>query len=155
MGERLIVERLAAVISLLAAIGRYFFLFLLYRFLWQLLKATGGGLDAVRQRGFSIMVTDLSNPASVQRYSLENQLTVGRNRDNQIILNDPYCSGKHLRLWRKGGKVFAEDLESTFGTLVSGIPLPKMTPVEIQPGAKIMIGTSQLCLQTEQERSFN
>jgi pSer/pThr/pTyr-binding forkhead associated (FHA) protein len=148
------VERLAALLNLLAIGVRYFFLFLLYRFLWQLLKVTGQGL-ASEPNSLTIVVTDLSNPTNTKRYNLESQLLVGRGHENQICLNDPYCAGTHLRLWREGDKVFAEDLETTFGTLISGTPLPKGVSVEIKPGTKIMIGTTQISLQPQQERSVD
>jgi pSer/pThr/pTyr-binding forkhead associated (FHA) protein len=148
------VERLAALLNLLITIGRYFFLFLLYRFLWQLLKVTSGLLDAEGD-GLVLVVTDLSEPSESHSYKLITQLTVGRSSSNDICLNDPYCSDRHLRLWRKGEKVFVEELDTSFGTLVAGTPLPKRTPVEIKPGTKIMIGTTQLSLQPEKERSAN
>lgn len=135
--------------------GRYLFLFLLYRFLWHVFQATGYQVEARAEEQVCIAVTDLSSPGSIQRYSLEGQLTVGRDLENKIILDDPYSSGKHLRLWRRGDKFFLEDLETTNGTLLGGKPVPKGIPVEFRPGESIMIGTTQLSLEKELERSFS
>ena len=146
-------ERLAALLNLLITIGRYFFLFLLYRFLWQLLKVTSGLLDAEGD-GLVLVVTDLSEPSESHSYKLITQLTVGRSSSNDICLNDPYCSDRHLRLWRKVKKCSWRNWTLPSAPL-AGTPLPKRTPVEIKPGTKIMIGTTQLSLQPEKERSAN
>lgn len=148
-------ERAASFLGLLVTIGRYLFLFLLYRFLWQLFQATGQMIEDQQEGEYLLEVTDLSSPGSSQRYRLEGQLTVGRDLENKIILDDPYSSGKHLRIWQQGEQCFLEDLESTNGTLLGGKPVPHGVPVEIQPGDKIMIGTTQLSMQKEPERSFN
>ncbi|HKY54829.1 MAG TPA: FHA domain-containing protein [Anaerolineales bacterium] len=48
------------------------------------------------------------------------QLTVGRDSSNDIVINDAEISRRHARLTFQGGKYILEDLGSTNGTFVNG-----------------------------------
>jgi len=48
------------------------------------------------------------------------QLTVGRDATNEIVINDAEISRRHARLTFQGGKYVLEDLGSTNGTFVNG-----------------------------------
>jgi pSer/pThr/pTyr-binding forkhead associated (FHA) protein len=48
------------------------------------------------------------------------QLTVGRDATNDIVINDAEVSRRHARLTFQGGKYVLEDLGSTNGTFVNG-----------------------------------
>jgi pilus assembly protein CpaF len=48
------------------------------------------------------------------------QLTVGRDSTNEIVINDAEISRRHARLTFQGGKYILEDLGSTNGTFVNG-----------------------------------
>src|SRR3984893_3638767 len=50
-------------------------------------------------------------------------ITIGRAPDNMIVIDDPSVSGRHAQL-RLAGEVYRlQDLESTNGTRVNGIPV--------------------------------
>lgn len=54
-------------------------------------------------------------------YNLEGeQLMIGRDSTNEIVINDAEVSRRHARLTFQGGKYVLEDLGSTNGTFVNG-----------------------------------
>ena len=50
-------------------------------------------------------------------------LTIGRGRNNDLVLNSVYASRRHAWIWRQGDRFILEDLGSTHGTYVNGLRL--------------------------------
>jgi predicted component of type VI protein secretion system len=50
-------------------------------------------------------------------------LTLGRDPNNTIVINDPQISRQHARITRQGGLLVLEDIGSTNGTFVNGMRL--------------------------------
>jgi len=68
-------------------------------------------------------------------------LLIGRARDNDIILNDPYVSRKHAQLvLHDDGKIGLVDLNSTSGTYVNGHPISG--EYFLQPGDAVKMGNT-------------
>ena len=62
-----------------------------------------------------------SGPTPGAAFTLEgDQLTIGRDATNDIVINDAEISRRHARLTFQGGKYVLEDLGSTNGTFVNG-----------------------------------
>jgi hypothetical protein len=62
-----------------------------------------------------------SGPTPGAAFTLEgDQLTIGRDSTNEIVINDAEISRRHARLNFQGGKYVLEDLGSTNGTFVNG-----------------------------------
>ena len=62
-----------------------------------------------------------SGPTPGAAFTLEgDQITVGRDSTNEIVINDAEVSRRHARLTFQGGKYVLEDLGSTNGTFVNG-----------------------------------
>ncbi len=62
-----------------------------------------------------------SGPTPGASFNLEgDQLTIGRDSTNDIVINDAEISRRHARLTFQGGKYVLEDLGSTNGTFVNG-----------------------------------
>jgi FHA domain len=66
------------------------------------------------------------------------EVYLGRDIVNEIIINDPEISRKHSRFVRMGGGYQLEDLGSTNGTYVNGQRL--MGPHQLESGELIMFG---------------
>ena len=59
-------------------------------------------------------------PAAGVSYSLEQQeIFIGRDLSNDIVINDPEISRRHSRLYKQGNDYVIEDLGSTNGTSVN------------------------------------
>ncbi len=62
-----------------------------------------------------------SGPTPGAAFILEgDQMTIGRDSTNEIVINDAEISRRHSRLTFQGGKYVLEDLGSTNGTFVNG-----------------------------------
>lgn len=66
-------------------------------------------------------------------------MELGRSNKNDIVIKDPYVSGKHLKFIMKDGKVSVQDMGSTNGSFVNGMRLGS-DPVYLEDGDKIHIG---------------
>lgn len=70
--------------------------------------------------------------------------TLGRERDNTIVINDPFASAHHARLTRRDGNWWLTDLGSHNGTLLNELPVHE--PVPLAVGDVIGIGQVELQL---------
>jgi sigma-B regulation protein RsbU (phosphoserine phosphatase) len=72
-------------------------------------------------------------------------LVIGRATSADLVLEDPFLSRQHSRLFRRGERLFVEDLGSRNGTLVNGRPIAG--PTELRLGDVIQISGSTLTLR--------
>ena len=76
-------------------------------------------LEAMVTGQFQLVMRSGPTPGTV--YPLEgDQITVGRDSSNNIVINDAEVSRRHARLNFQGGKYVIEDLGSTNGSFVNG-----------------------------------
>jgi len=69
---------------------------------------------------------------------LQPEITIGRDINNTVVINDAEVSRKHTRLFIQGGYYQVEDIGSTNGTFVNGQRL--MGPHLLRPGEVIFLG---------------
>jgi hypothetical protein len=68
-------------------------------------------------------------------------LTIGRGRDNDLVLGDPRVSRRHARIQARQGRLVLSDLDSRNGTQVNGAPIEE---VAIGLGDEILVGDTRL-----------
>ena len=68
------------------------------------------------------------------------QLTLGRDPSNEIVISDPQVSRQHARITRQGKLVVIEDLGSTNGTHLNGQRLIPHQPRVLRDGDEIRLG---------------
>lgn len=69
----------------------------------------------------AVSPAQLTSPLSPDAYPLGGSCTsVGRNADNDLVLDDPYVSRYHARIWREPDGYRLEDLDSLNGTFCNG-----------------------------------
>lgn len=80
-----------------------------------------------------------SGPTPGKIFPLEGDLiSIGRENENNLVINDAEVSRKHSQLMLQGGKYIVSDLGSTNGTFVNG---QRLTGQHIlQPGEVISLG---------------
>jgi hypothetical protein len=132
---------------------RLAFIFLLYFFLFQVVRVLMRDLRAVRPApapinpyGQMILVeagTTGLTPGTA--FNLEPVTTIGRKLTNTIALTDTYVSGEHARLFLRGDSWWVEDWNSSNGTQVNGAEVSRPTPV--LDGDIIGVGGARLKLQ--------
>ncbi len=76
-------------------------------------------------------------------------LFLGRRKENDIRLNDPSVSGRHLRIQKKKDTIYIEDLDSTNGTFLNGQSIISGHPVEVREGDLITVGNTLISLDAE------
>lgn len=123
---------------------RLLFLFLLYLFLWFVVRALLRDLrSAVREP-----VTELGRlvvieapggePAPGTAFSLEAVTTLGRDINSTIAVEDEFASARHASLSFRGRAWYVEDHASTNGTYVNGSRVVGVAPLwfgdELQVG---------------------
>lgn len=88
-------------------------------------------------KSFKIIIE--SGPSAGTELLLEkDELSLGRDVNNDLVINDPEVSRKHARLIKEGDSYIFEDLGSTNGTFILGERLSK--PTLLVPNSKITIG---------------
>ncbi len=77
-----------------------------------------------------------------EHFDLFGGISLGRSADADIRLDDRYASGIHARVFNRSGAYFAEDMDSTNGTLLNSRELHG--EAELTPGDVIRIGDTEL-----------
>ena len=75
----------------------------------------------------------------------QDSLLVGRAADCGLQVKDQFVSRKHLKITRKGERIFIKDLNSRNGTFVNGEPIHPGLEVELQEGVPVVVGMTVLC----------
>jgi two-component system, NtrC family, sensor kinase len=76
----------------------------------------------------------------------EEEIYVGRSPENQIQIKDRFVSRRHLKISRREGKFYLEDLESKNGTFVDGTLIRPKVEVGLEEGTPVVMGMSVICL---------
>lgn len=105
-------------------------------------------------------ISEVSQPASeaVGRLvstdgSLQFELCAGLNRigrrqgENDIVVPDPYVSGRHADLNAAEGVFTLTDVGSSNGTTLNGVGIEPGSPVEVKPGDEIGVGRTAFRLE--------
>lgn len=88
----------------------------------------------------------------VQQVELGEFLTVGRDPENQVILNDEFTSGRHMRIERKNNGFMLRDLRSRNGTLINGT---RVFEAMLNDGDRIRVGVTEMQFAISQSEVAN
>ena len=132
---------------------RLLFIFLLYFFLYQVVRVTLRELVALGGRGAvasaepgtgRLVVVDGAEsglpPGSA--FGLRPVTRVGRHPESTIALDEPFVSAEHAELAYDNGRWWLRDLGSTNGTFLNGQPVGVATGV--RPGDIVQFGRIKL-----------
>lgn len=59
-------------------------------------------------------------------YPLRDETRIGRNKNNDIVIKDPFVSSQHAKLFIEDERLFIEDLKSLNGTILNDKKLSKV-----------------------------
>jgi pSer/pThr/pTyr-binding forkhead associated (FHA) protein len=130
-------------VALLAA--RLLLLALLYLFLFAAIKAGIGLVSGQRRsRASGFVLTVVQGPAELRGVTVPVQgpVVIGRSPGADIVIGDDFVSARHAWVYPAGAEAIAEDLGSTNGTVLNGLPLS--IPTSLRPGDTIDIGAVRL-----------
>ncbi len=147
--------------DVLLLILRVAFVFLLYFFLFQVIRVTSRDIsrvqprrvadpaDPVEESGYGALIVVQTGQAQLvpgQRLPLEPYTTLGRRLSNTIQLDDDFISGEHTIIsLREDGNWWVEDAGSTNGTYVNGMRIT--APVQIRNDDAVGVGRVELRLE--------
>ena len=127
--------------------------FLLYFFLWQVLRVIGQDLRAgpapspaqINPYGQLVVMSAGQTGLPIGKiFPLSPTTIIGRNPDNDVALNDNFLSGAHAQLQLQDDEWILEDMHSTNGTFINGFEV--RAPTSINDGDIIRVGRVELKL---------
>ena len=130
---------------------RLVFLALIYLFLFGVVRVLVRDLrSASRQRSAElgrlvVLASPSGEPAAGANLSLDAVTTVGRDVNNAIVVDDQFASLEHCVLTFRGRSWYVEDLDSTNGTFLNGVPVAGTAAVGY--GDEIQVGEIRLRLE--------
>lgn len=131
---------------------RYAFLFLLYLFLFTVLRLFTRELRPNVEQGkemFLMVMTSSSGntPRRGEIFPLKERLTLGRASDNDIVLFDSHVSAYHTLLYFQKGTFWIKDLGSTNGTYLNGNFI--RAPCPLRAGDTLRLGETTFLLTSQ------
>ncbi len=133
---------------------RILFLALLYGFLFAVARVLMRDLRAA-SRGPSelgrlvVLASPQAEPPVGTSFPLDAVTTLGRDVNNTIVIEDPFASAEHTVLTFRGRTWYVEDLESTNGTYVNGVPVERVAPLGF--GDEVQVGEVRFRLDRGRE----
>jgi pSer/pThr/pTyr-binding forkhead associated (FHA) protein len=130
---------------------RIAFLGLLYLFLYRVVRALLRDLGAAtRERAAEIgrlvvVASPAGEPPVGTTVALDAITTLGRDVNNAIVIDDPFASAEHAVLTFRGRGWYLEDLGSTNGSFINGMPVEGVAPLTF--GDEVQIGQVRLRLE--------
>ncbi|QXM06399.1 FHA domain-containing protein [Crassaminicella indica] len=130
--------------NLLSLIFRYIFIFIIYMFILGIIrliyldiKSMSDGIDHYPYLKLINRKDQL--PFKIKEvYTLDATMTIGRKKENDVVINDPYISNQHLKIILDEGEYFVEDLDSANGTYLNGDRI--IDAVKLKNGDRIKFG---------------
>ena len=95
------------------------------------------------------LTIETANGSSIYELQPDRPVTLGRSRENAIVLADEHASRVHARVQFADGQWLLTDLESRNGTLLDGEPIS--VPTALADGQEILVGATRLRFQAEGE----
>lgn len=98
-------------------------------------------------RKYVIYLTDVKNPGRVFKAPVGEAVVIGRKaEESDIVINyEKTVSAAHCRISERNGKFYIEDLHSSNGSLVNGIPLTE--EMELYSESTLALGRLELKVQ--------
>lgn len=121
----------------------YVIIFLSLKIMYKDIKNTGKSKHKKNMLGLEII--EPGNSINLKKggvIPVKGEITLGRKKDNLFMLDDPYVSGHHAKIYYADGNYIIEDIGSTNGTLLNENRVEGRTP--ITPGDIIKIGSTVL-----------
>jgi len=111
-------------IRILFLVLLYGFLFAVARVLMRDLRAASKG--PVELGRLVVLASPRAEPPLGTSFPLDAVTTLGRDVNNTIVVDDPFASAEHAVLTFRGRAWYVEDLASTNGTFVNGMPVDRV-----------------------------
>lgn len=130
--------------------GKLLLLALLYLFLFAAVRAGVGmvsGRSQARAESGELLLAVTAGPKELRgtRLPIRGPIVIGRSPGADIVIADDFVSARHARVAPAGNGAVVEDLDSTNGTLLNGVRVAGVAP--LQEGSIITLGTVKLSVE--------
>lgn len=136
---------LQALFNLLSLIVRYVLIVIVYLFILNIVRMIyldirSIGRVAETEGAYLKVVNRLDSLGYKMNeyYTVGDGLTLGRQKNNDVVIKDQFVSKRHCRIGETDGAYFLEDLGSANGTYLNGERIATATP--LQDGDYIGLG---------------
>lgn len=89
-------------------------------------------------------IEEMSLSFQGEYFPIISQITIGRDKKNQIVLDDTLVSRNHALIQKIKDAYFIKDLKSTNGTLVNSIKVPQDKYIKLYKNDIVKIGRTEL-----------
>lgn len=131
--------------NIVSLIFKYIFIIIIYLFILSIIRLIyldikGIDTKALNNASYLKLVNRKDTlPFKVKEYySLDKEVYLGRGKDNQIVIRDPYISKRHLKIVEDEGNYYLEDLGSANGTYINEERI--LDVVKLKNGDRIRVG---------------
>ncbi|MHC1719966.1 MAG: FHA domain-containing protein [Clostridiaceae bacterium] len=113
---------LSLIFKIIIIVIIYVIIFTALRIMYKDMK---GGVKSRRSgiRNYGLEILNPGNSSGLRKGSVipvKGLVTIGRKADNILVLDDPYASSYHAKVYIKNGDCIIEDMDSTNGTILNG-----------------------------------
>ncbi len=131
-------------IDLVLLIGRILLVVFLYVFLFTVMRTGVGYVKGQRKDGSLWHVTVEKGPRNLRGLEVDilGPVIVGRSPGADIVIPEPYVSGRHARFMLQGPALLIEDLGSTNGTVANNQLVDR--PTVLRDGDIVEVGDVSL-----------
>jgi hypothetical protein len=132
-------NKLSLIMSILVIGMVYIVLFRIVKIMHMDLKGTRK--EQKSSLDYALEVADAPDNIGVLKgsvYPIHTITNIGRKEDNHIIIDDPFISGYHARIFVKDGRLYIKDLDSTNGTIKNSIEIDDVE--ELYNGDSVELG---------------
>ncbi len=121
----------------------YFIIFYALKIMYKDTKSVGKSKKKIKRAITGLEVIESGDNSNLRRggvIPISEELTIGRNSENMVILEDKYVSSHHTKIFLRNNEYILEDLGSTNGTFINN---QKVTSrVILGSGDKIKVGSA-------------
>lgn len=112
--------------NLLAIFLKYIFIVIIYLFIFSIIRMIYfdiRGMEGINLEDKSYLKL-INNRESFsfkmrEHYLIDKEISLGRHRDNHIVVKDPFVSKRHFKIIEDEEEYFLEDLNSANGTYLN------------------------------------
>lgn len=135
-------SRLSTVLRFAIMAVVYIIIFLALRIMYKDIKG-GEKKKPVKKKAFGLEVIEAGQNPNLKEGSIvpiHGELTIGRKNTNNLVLEDQFVSGNHVRIFLRNTDYMLEDLGSTNGTKINEQRLEER--VILRVGDEIEVGSA-------------
>lgn len=134
--------------NIFAIFLKYIFIIIIYLFIFSIIRMIyldiRGMRGVVQENASYLKLINRSDSLSFkikEYYTIDDGIVLGRNRNNDIVIKDPFVSKKHFQIVKDEDEYFLEDMGSANGTFLNKLRISDI--VKLENGDIIRVGQIQ------------